>query len=686
MNLILPVFLIAAILMSGVPTITSRIGGVLPGSPAERAGLREGDRVVAVGGRVDLALGGSRRRSCVAPGDRAARARRSSATAQKRELAARARAAEPTASWTDPGLSWHAPAARVGVSDPDSAGRAGGRAHRRPRSSPLNGQPIANFVRARARCWPTLGRPFELELARPLDGETRDRAHDRARARRRAEPSRASGLVAGRCAHRRRRADQPGEVRGPAAGDVVLPSTAALATSDDTVKNLIWGSGGTPIELDDPARRRASSRSASTPTERPMAVDGGTETHWGIGVSLGPSDEGAEYRDDVVRNPFVALARGASRTGEIFVMIVGGIAQLVTGHVGMSSLSGPIGIGEIAADAYQASWDAVRLADGRDQREPRDPEPAADPGARRRPDRARGGRGHQGQPAAGARARRRADGRPLADPAPDGRRVLERHRAPLVGRGRSSSRRWAEARACCSRSRPPPSAARWRCSTGERAARRGWLDAGERHAAIAARVPRPAARAGADAALAEVERIALAIGPGSFTGLRIGLATALGLAFGTDRQLVPVPTLAALATAGRVARGAVAPILDARRGEVYAGLYRRGRRQRAAVGRLVRRARRFPREPARATRRSPSWAAASSRTAPSIAAALGARARVPAGRCRRVARVAASAGSACASPRRACPSLRSAWSCAICAAPRPRRSAWLYTRSPEPIP
>jgi len=70
----------------------------------------------------------------------------------------------------------------------------------------------------------------------------------------------------------------------------------------------------------------------------------------------------------------------------------------------------------------------------------------------------------------------------------------------------------------------------------------------------------------------EIERIALAIGPGSFTGLRIGLATALGLAFGTSRQLVPVPTLAALALQ---ADGAplTAPLLDARRGEVYAGLY-----------------------------------------------------------------------------------------------------------------
>jgi tRNA threonylcarbamoyladenosine biosynthesis protein TsaB len=74
--------------------------------------------------------------------------------------------------------------------------------------------------------------------------------------------------------------------------------------------------------------------------------------------------------------------------------------------------------------------------------------------------------------------------------------------------------------------------------------------------------------------LGDVERIALAIGPGSFTGLRIGLATALGLAFGTKRTLVPVPTLAALALQAEGVTGLVAPLVDARRGEVYAGLYR----------------------------------------------------------------------------------------------------------------
>ncbi len=72
--------------------------------------------------------------------------------------------------------------------------------------------------------------------------------------------------------------------------------------------------------------------------------------------------------------------------------------------------------------------------------------------------------------------------------------------------------------------------------------------------------------------LDDFQLIALSIGPGSFTGLRVGLAMALGLCFDTERRVVPVPTLAALSThAGDAAR--IVPMLDARRGEVYTGLY-----------------------------------------------------------------------------------------------------------------
>jgi tRNA threonylcarbamoyladenosine biosynthesis protein TsaB len=75
----------------------------------------------------------------------------------------------------------------------------------------------------------------------------------------------------------------------------------------------------------------------------------------------------------------------------------------------------------------------------------------------------------------------------------------------------------------------------------------------------------------------DVGRIAVGAGPGGFTGLRIGIATARALAQGTGLPLVPVPTLAALAAGAGDPEGAIAAVLDARRGEVFAGVYAAGR-------------------------------------------------------------------------------------------------------------
>ena len=72
----------------------------------------------------------------------------------------------------------------------------------------------------------------------------------------------------------------------------------------------------------------------------------------------------------------------------------------------------------------------------------------------------------------------------------------------------------------------------------------------------------------------DVDRIAVGVGPGGFTGLRIGIATARALAQGHGLPLVPVGSLAALAMG---AEGTVAAVLDARRGEVFAGAWERGR-------------------------------------------------------------------------------------------------------------
>jgi tRNA threonylcarbamoyladenosine biosynthesis protein TsaB len=72
---------------------------------------------------------------------------------------------------------------------------------------------------------------------------------------------------------------------------------------------------------------------------------------------------------------------------------------------------------------------------------------------------------------------------------------------------------------------------------------------------------------------ASIDAIAVGIGPGSFTGTRIGVATAKGLAVALDRPIAGIVSLHAIA---RAAPGAwIAPAIDAHKGEVYAALYQR---------------------------------------------------------------------------------------------------------------
>lgn len=70
-----------------------------------------------------------------------------------------------------------------------------------------------------------------------------------------------------------------------------------------------------------------------------------------------------------------------------------------------------------------------------------------------------------------------------------------------------------------------------------------------------------------------VDAIAVAGGPGSFTGLRIGSATAKGLGLALDKPLVQVPTVDGLAYNLWGAKGLVCPLMDARRNQTYTGLY-----------------------------------------------------------------------------------------------------------------
>ena len=70
-----------------------------------------------------------------------------------------------------------------------------------------------------------------------------------------------------------------------------------------------------------------------------------------------------------------------------------------------------------------------------------------------------------------------------------------------------------------------------------------------------------------------LEAIAVSKGPGSYTGLRIGVSAAKGLCFAIDVPLISIPTLEALAHQAVIENGLIIPMLDARRLEVYAAVF-----------------------------------------------------------------------------------------------------------------
>jgi len=73
--------------------------------------------------------------------------------------------------------------------------------------------------------------------------------------------------------------------------------------------------------------------------------------------------------------------------------------------------------------------------------------------------------------------------------------------------------------------------------------------------------------------LSDLEAVAVSKGPGSYTGLRIGVSAAKGLCFALDIPLIAIDTLQALALSTSISEGLVIPLLDARRMEVYSCVF-----------------------------------------------------------------------------------------------------------------
>jgi len=73
--------------------------------------------------------------------------------------------------------------------------------------------------------------------------------------------------------------------------------------------------------------------------------------------------------------------------------------------------------------------------------------------------------------------------------------------------------------------------------------------------------------------ISDIDAIAVSKGPGSYTGLRIGVSAAKGLCFSLDKPLISIPTLESMAHQLQIKEGYIIPVLDARRMEVYSKVF-----------------------------------------------------------------------------------------------------------------
>ena len=349
MNVLLPVFVVAGLLMTGIPTLTSRVGAVRPGSPAEQSGLLPGDRIVSVDSAevwrwkdLTSALRSAEAHAVAIGVERDGEALEFVIERERLEDGG----VGPI------GVESFAASSMVGVTDEDGlAARAGVRTG--DRIDVVNGVEIADRYGLATAIGQAEG-ALELDVRRSLE-DTEERLLLTIRTE---EPRtlEALGLVSADFSVLEVEPASPARAAGLEKGDLFLRVAGQPVVSGEQVRALIRASQGESLELE-LLRDGQSVSTELSATKRVIPTrDGGMETRFVIGITIGPELAGGEFVDEVIANPFVALWRGVVGTGDMLVLIVRGLIQLFSGSVGIGSLAGPIGIGEIAADTLQRSW------------------------------------------------------------------------------------------------------------------------------------------------------------------------------------------------------------------------------------------------------------------------------------------------------------------------------------------
>jgi len=365
MNLLLPVIAFMGVLWAGVPRPDAVVGTVEPGSPAAEAGVRPGDRVLAVEGEpvrfweeLEQRI---RERSAGAVDLRLER----DGESLRLDVPVRPRrgldefGGASRVGWI--GLDDRRLPALVGVTAADSpAARAGLRSG--DRVVAVEGREVDDWVGLRSAYAEaaSAGGPVALRVLRAPPGESGPDAEPVERALE--VPAREQlgdlGVVPATVLVASVSEGSPAERAGLRPGDLVVAVDGRPVGGFSTFQETVRGSGGRALELTIARDGELLTRSLEPERRKVPGALGIEEETWLIGITQNRQAltlPGAT-RLERERNPLEALPRAAGMTWEMTGRFLVGLGKLATGEIGRDKLAGPIGIAEIARRSLDLGW------------------------------------------------------------------------------------------------------------------------------------------------------------------------------------------------------------------------------------------------------------------------------------------------------------------------------------------
>jgi len=355
MNLLLPVLLFTVQLGVGMPRGAPVVGTVEPASPAAAAGIRPGDRIVAVEGDPVEWWNGVEERLRGAAGETLALRVERDGETRKVDLPVASRpgvddfGAVAELGWA--GLLHARQAPLLGIPRPQTPAAAAGL-----RSGDLvtavDGESVEDWT-GFARAYEEARGPVTLTVERGRDeeGET-------VRVEVPALPDvEALGVIPAAVLVAGVSPDSPAARAGLEAGDLIVAVDGQPLGSFGALVGAVRSSEGRNLRVT--YAREGETRTVGIAPERREAdnVLGVPEERWLIGIESQIAALPGASRRDVERNPFVAVPRAAAMTAQATGRVLTGIKKLVTGEVARDNIAGPIGIAVIAHKALQAGWE-----------------------------------------------------------------------------------------------------------------------------------------------------------------------------------------------------------------------------------------------------------------------------------------------------------------------------------------